>query len=741
MRKLAIFSAAFAVSALLLCYAPPLPYLLVAACCLAPLAVGLMLSGKARTAVVCAALGLGFGFLWCHVYTALVSAPMTVLADTEQEVVVELCEYPRLTSTGKAKATVRFVEPRLHGKAVYYGDERLFDLVPGVRIRDTVELADAAYIRDEAVDTFTSRGVFLFLYGGEDAVIERGGEGALRYLPQHLAQKLKAAIAAVFPERTAPFMRALLVGDKSALSARDEAVLSEAGLFHITAVSGLHCGFLLLIVMRLFSALNRRFLAFVAIPLLAFYALMTGASPSIVRACIMVSLFLIAPIFYRESDGVTSLLLSLTLILLQNPFAIASVSLQLSYGAVGGLLFLTPRLNRAIGDLKCPKVCAFVLRSLSATAGALVFTTPLCAYYFGVVSLVAPLGNLLCLAATSVVFGLGLAAALLGLLFPTLGSLLAYIPHIGALYILYVAELLTKLPHHALYFENPFLGAWLFYVYLLLAGCFVLKRGRYRYAVSALCALLTLACCITLHERSFTQNKANIVLADVGQGQSIVLVSGEGSAVIDCGSSTYAKAAGNTAADILYNAGCRRLDRLFVTHVDADHVNGIETLLARIEVREIVLPLSTTNDLRRTELVELANENNAKVRFLFDEEKTFSVGELTLTAYAFDGEAAYLAEMEDFGFLTTGDMNRTEEKELVKEYTLPDIELLVAGHHGSKSSTGRDLLDAVTPEVGLVSVGANSYGHPTQEALYRMTDRDMTVYRTDYQGNIYIRVN
>lgn len=740
MRKLAIFCAAFTVSALLWCYAPPLPYLLAAVCCLVPLTVGLMLRGKARTAVISVTLGFALGLLWCRAYAEVVRLPMTALAGTEQEVVVELCEYPQETSAGKAKATVRFVEPRLHGKAVYYGEESLFALVPGDRIRDTAECADAAFIRDEAVDTFTSRGVFLFLYGSEDAQSERG-EGGLHYLPQHLAEKMKRSIDAVFPERTAPFMRSLLVGDKSQLSAADEVALSEAGLFHITAVSGLHCGFLLLIVTYLFFAVNRRMLAFFAIPILALYAMLTGASPSIVRACIMFSLMLIAPVFYRESDGVTSLLFSLFLILLQNPFAIASVSLQLSYGAVGGLLFLTPRLNRAIRKMKCGKLLRFVLASLSATAGALIFTTPLCAYYFGVVSLAAPLANLLCLGVASIVFGLGLAAAVFGMLLPPLGSLIAWAVHCGALYILRTAEVLTGIPHHAVYFENQYLWLWLFYAYALLALCAVLRKGRGRYAAWAVCSALVLFGCITIYEQSFSQNRANIVISDVGQGQSIVLVSGGESAVIDCGSSNYAESAGNMAADILHNAGCRKLEHLFITHVDADHVNGIETLLARMEVEEMIVPLSAERDLRRTALTKLAEENGTKVSFIYDEKEVFSVGELTISAYGFCGETAYLASMEDFDFLVTGDMSRSDEKKLVKGYALPDVEVLVAGHHGSKSSTGRELLDAVRAEVGIVSVGPNSYGHPTAEALYRMTDRNMAVYRTDKQGNIYIGLN
>lgn len=740
MRKLAIFCAAFAFAAAAAHYLPLMPLPLASALSLAALLAGLFLRGDKRTRIVCVSLGLLCGFAWVGAYTAFVQAPMAALDETEQDVTLELCEYPRETSTGGAKATVRFVSPELRGKAVYYGDSWLFDLAPGDRIRDTVRCADAAFVRDEAVDTYVSRGVFLFLYGGEDATVEKSGEG-LRYLPQRLGERMRYSIDAVFPARTAPFMRSLLIGDKSGLRGADAETLSEAGLFHITAVSGLHCGFLLLIVKQLFRALNRRLLAFFAIPILAFYALLTGASPSIIRACIMFSFMLVAPVFYRESDGVTALAVSLFLILLQNPIAIASVSLQLSYGAVAGLLFLTPRLNRACKCLNCGKALRFLLSSFSATAGALIFTTPLCAYYFGVVSLVAPIANLLCLWVTSIVFGLGMAAAVFGLIFPPLGTLVAYAAHYGALYILGAANLLTKLPQHALYFENPYLPSWLLYVYLLLAGCFVLRRGRYRYAAWALCSAAMLACCITLHQKSFAENRVNIVLADVGQGQSIVLMSEERSALIDCGSSNYASTAGNLPADILYNAGYTRLDRVFVTHVDADHVNGIETLMARIKVGELVLPLSTANDFRRTKLVELAKENGVKVRYLYDEEEAFSVGALALTAYAFDGEVAYLAALGDFEFLATGDMNRSAEKKLVKEYTLPDIEVLVAGHHGSKGSTNRELLDAVTAEAAVVSVGSNSYGHPTNEALYRMTDRGMTVYRTDKQGNIYIKVN
>ena len=100
-----------------------------------------------------------------------------------------------------------------------------------------------------------------------------------------------------------------------------------------------------------------------------------------------------------------------------------------------------------------------------------------------------------------------------------------------------------------------------------------------------------------------------------------------------------------------------------------------------------------------------------------------------------------LCSLGDFDTLITGDMDAKTETKLVETYDLPDIEVLLVGHHGSKYSTGTTLLESVMPEVGVISVGDNSYGHPTEEALLRLTDAGMTVYRTDMQGNILITVD
>ena len=102
---------------------------------------------------------------------------------------------------------------------------------------------------------------------------------------------------------------------------------------------------------------------------------------------------------------------------------------------------------------------------------------------------------------------------------------------------------------------------------------------------------------------------------------------------------------------------------------------------------------------------------------------------------------AILCTYGDYDLLITGDMNMAAERQLIAEHGLPDIEALVVGHHGSKSSTSEELLEAVTPEVGIISVGDNSYGHPTEDALRRLVLADVDICRTDKQGTVHLSVN
>lgn len=95
-----------------------------------------------------------------------------------------------------------------------------------------------------------------------------------------------------------------------------------------------------------------------------------------------------------------------------------------------------------------------------------------------------------------------------------------------------------------------------------------------------------------------------------------------------------------------------------------------------------------------------------------------------------------------FDVLFTGDMDADSEYRLIASHPLPDVEVLVAGHHGSRYSTGGDLLAEVRPEAAVISCGAeNRYGHPHRETLIRLARAGARIYRTDLQGNIHIIVD
>ena len=743
MRKLAIFTGSFSLGIFLSQY-------LLSAVWLLPCAVGAFLFSCGRLVVpgdwgrrlLLAGVDISLAFGWNWLYMRQVQRPMEALADTEHVLTMTLCDYAVPTDYG-AKATVR--AEGLPGKLAYYGGAELLELRPGQSVRALVRLGSAARIRDDDITTFTSKGVFLLAYQRE--TLEIGEEAAPFGWPVRLGHAMQEKIGELYRGDTAGFLTAILTGDKAGLSEQASWNLSEAGLFHILAVSGMHCSFLLTLVRLLTGRHRRRLLAGVTVVLLVFYALLTGGSPSVVRACVMLIFLLAAPLLGRESDGPTSLLSALFFILLENPFAAASISLQLSFGAVAGILWLTPKLHRLLlGDRKHGKYFRFLAAGCSTTLGALVFTVPLSAYYFGTLVLISPVSNLLCLWAASLVFILGLVSVLLGFLCTPLGMLVGIVPALLTRYILAAARLLESIPYHAVYFANPYLKYWLAFLYLLFTAAYLLgPKGRRKYVLAACCGALTLTVTVWLGAERF-QSDLDAVVLDVGQGQSVLLSSQSSFALVDCGSGNSWYDAGQTAVHQLRSLGCWRLDYLILTHFDSDHINGAVSVLQHVSVGTLLVPEPTDITDAYLAVTEAAKERGTKIRTL-ETMANIPLGAAICTVYPPTGGVednerglAILISVGEEDLLITGDMNAAAERRLLTAYELPDLEYLVAGHHGSKFSTTDDLLDALDPETALISVGSNSYGHPAEETLRRLAEHGCTVYRTDLHGDIHLSI-
>lgn len=743
MRKLAIFAGAFSAGIFLAQYLLPLHWLLPGAwIALAAALAALLLPGiwRRRCILVGVGLALALGYNW--LYVRQVQRPMEALAGQTGTVVMTVCEQPTATDYG-AKVTVEL--EGLPGKAVYYGDPSILTCRPGQRITDTVRLQSAAHIRDDDITTFTSKGVFLLAYGQGTPQVEVGNAGSLRWWPVRLGIAMKERIARLYTGDTAGFITAILTGDKSALSTQAAADLSEAGLYHVLAVSGMHCGFLLVLIRLLAGRHRRRLVAACAVGVLVLYALLTGGSPSVLRACIMLILLVAAPLVGRERDGPTSLAAALMLILLANPFAACSISLQLSFAAVAGILFLSPRLYRMLlGRRKCGKVFSFIAANFSATMGALIFTVPLSAFYFGTLVLISPVSNLVCLWAASVVFLGAMASVLVSVVCGPLAVVLGWIPGLLAQYILACAQVLAKVPGHAVYFANPYLPYWLVFAYLLFGLVWCLQRGRGRsYLLAGGLSAVSLIAVVYLGAARYSAD-VNAVMLNVGQGQSIVLSWSGTYALVDCGSSNSWYAPGESAAYQLRTMGCEKLDYLILTHFDEDHLSGVEALLARIPVEHLLVPASETPQA----VVDLARTYKTAVKVV-DAPVELSEGAGSVTVYPPpEGERednerglSVLASAGETDLLITGDMDAAAERKLLEQWEFSDIEVLVAGHHGSKYSTSQELLEALNPQAVCISVGDNSYGHPASETLGRLIRQGCTVYRTDLHGTVELYLN
>ena len=228
----------------------------------------------------------------------------------------------------------------------------------------------------------------------------------------------------------------------------------------------------------------------------------------------------------------------------------------------------------------------------------------------------------------------------------------------------------------------------------------------------------------------------------MGQGQSVVVTSQKSRALIDCGGT---KRPGDTAATYLQSIGSGYVDLLVLTHFHEDHAGGVPELLDRVKVGAIAVPDVDPDSPLRQEIEAQAAEQGIPIHYV-TETCQVALGQAQLTLYAPVGSGgesneqcvSVLCAKGTWEALLTGDMPGEEEVRLANREKLPDIECLIAGHHGSKYSTSEALLQVTQPDLAMISVGRNTYGHPAPETLARLEAAGAAIYRTDRHGSITI---
>lgn len=754
MRKLFAFAVSFSLAVFAAAYLLPRRLFLPAAglCALLVLAGRAFPAGDKRLRARLSALGLVLGFLWCWGYESMFLTPARLLDGQNAPLTAVAADFSKESRWGWSVA-VRLTPaggPEL--KAILYADGDCPDLAPGDALSCT---ADLKLLEVAENDYWPAKGVHLAAYADSAPEIVPAERPPLRFWPAYWARALRESIERLFSPGAAGLVTALVTGDKSGLDGALYSALRRAGLAHAVAVSGMHVSMLTMLVLTLTRQKNRRRAAMICIPCVLAFMALTGFSPSVTRAGVMQILLLLGPALGREGDPPTSLSFALLLILAQNPYAARDIGLQLSFAAVTGIFLFMGRLNEWVFSkwkLKKSKkrlrraynsAIRFLVGCVTLCLGAITLTTPLSAWYFGAVSLISPLSSLVCLWAVTLAFTIGLPAAVLGVLWLPAGRILAWGAETACRFLLWAVPALARFPFASVR-VNFYVAAWLAFVYALFL-LYLLWRGEKKRPLLPVCAgTVTLALALLLGARTYGGGLTVSVL-DVGQGQSVLISSESRTALVDCGGSGLTDP-GDLAADYIQGMGKTGLDLLVLTHFHADHAGGVPRLLERLDVGLLCVPDVEPDDPLRQEILASAAARGVEVRFI-RADSTVALGDSQLKLYAplGDGGAneeglSVLASRGGFDALMTGDMNAAVEKRLLKYGDLPDIELLVAGHHGSAASTSEELLLAVKPEYAVISVGRNSYGHPAEQTLERLAAAGCKIYRTDFMGTITIQI-
>lgn len=754
MRKLAVAAFSFSIAIFLSNYLLPQGSILLSAVlCAVVGSVFLILRHRRLLAPTIALIAAAAGFLVFAVHYDLTVEKAHELAGEHRTVSFQVISSPTLYETYSGLETRVISDDIPHLRCIVYGSRGDFsDISSGDLISAEVKLSAADIRYDKSTDRYITRDIYLSAsVKGEVTVI--GHRHSLRSAASELSGRLCRVIDRVFPADTAPFLKALMVGYKTDLYKNDSLYvsLSRSGLMHVVAVSGMHVSFVVGFLQLIVGKGKKS--AFLCIPLIWLFVLISGMPPSALRAAFMQTLLLIAPLFGRETDALTSLSAALAALLLVNPFCAGSVSLQLSFSAMLGIVLFAERIQETVMQPFGDGIAATVIRIpagiISCSLSVMVFTIPVSAVHFGYIAALSVLSNLLCLWAVPICFVGGYVTCLISP-FSGIARIAAGFVSFLTRYLYAVCRLVASLPYASVSLPDGLMAVWVLIVYAVIATAFLIKlKPVLKIALPFVTAGLLLIAFHELTALSYSRSAGTVTAVDVGQGQCVCTFAADSTVMIDCGSISYAEYnAGECAANYLDRCGREQIDLLVFTHLHADHANGFERLSNLIKIKKVLIPVyADMSDDVLADILSCSATHGIEVEYVFrDETESFDAMSVAMLAPA-EGKnenercMVIIVSIDGYDVLITGDSTARREKELAEEMDLGFVDVVIVGHHGSKSSSCEELLEEIGGEMAVISVGSNNYGHPAQDTLARLEACGFSVWRTDRDGNVEIRLN
>ena len=585
-------------------------------------------------------------------------------------------------------------------------------------------------------------------------------------------------------------VKGLILGDTTALEEELKEKFQIANISHVLAVSGMHIIYIVIGIEIVFKKwLGKRRVKYVVIIGLIFYMSITGFTSSIVRAGIMGIMNIVAFLAYRKNDIWTSIAISLGIILIQNPYAITGVGLQLSYLGTIGIILFHKNIKQYLDNIKWIKDNIQIRRSkriskiienlkdmISVTLSAQIMILPIMLYHFNMIGIYFVLTNILASMIIGPIMFLSIIFIFSSFIHLQISQFISIFLSLGIKCLIQISNL-ANLPFSKIYVPTPSVLFIIIYYIIILVGnqIYMIYANKYlnntKRRVKNLIALMKYKLyekkkkTKKIYQKIFQEKNGKAFLIktykviflvifligmyqfpkdlaihflDVGQGDSCFIITPNHETIlIDGGGSTSNTfdVGKDTLLPYLLDRGYTKIDYIFISHFDQDHVGGVLSLLEELKIGQIFISKQEETSDNYEEFLGEVKKKNLQVREVKAGDK-ITIGDVTfhilwpiekqIEENQLNNNAMVMKlQYKDFSMLFTGDIEEVAEKKMLNTYE-NDLDILKAtvlkvAHHGSKSSSTEEFLKAVNSKVAIIGVGENNmFGHPSNAVLERL---------------------
>ncbi len=575
------------------------------------------------------------------------------------------------------------------------------------------------------------------IFNVEDVeIVKNGSDNIIIKLRKYIKSKLREKLK----KENSELAISLIVGDRSHISSEVEDNFKKANLMHMLAISGAHFSYVILIATFISNRLQHKRLGqLIQIIAIIFFMNLTGNTASVVRAGIMSILLIGSSICKRQNDSLNNIAISAIIQIINNPYIIFDSGFMLSYSGVLGIILFYKKISEHIH-----------FKSIALTISANIFIIPIMIYNFHTISGSFIISNI----CASWLLGIIIILEFISLCIPI--KLLYMILDLLIMMLRKIAEICANIPFAQMYV--PRYAIFFVIVIYILIFCRKLKCRKYVYS------FLTIGVSILLIV-NFTdvyQDRMRINFIDVGQGDSCLIRYKGTNIMIDSGGSLSKNKDGksydigeNVLNNYLLNRGITRLDYIMASHFDEDHSQGFVFLLKNMKVKNVIISEQYKTSSIYEQFKQICKKQNIQIiyvksgdeirikdlafKILHPKSKENQISENPLNNNAI----VCMVKYKNRRILFTGDIEKVAENEMVKEYTNGlKADILKVGHHGSKTSTTKEFLDLINPSVALIGVGQNNkFGHPNEDVIKRLEEKNIQIYRTDEMGEISVIID